>query len=508
MSWTAYYNSSLAVADALGARLRILSVALLPEYVTATVPADNFTASIPWSRASSTSVPSFSAFCFYYGVQNAEAYPEVPVGLIANPWGGVAIQVYMSPSALAACPAPTKKNFSSKTIATAEAIVAADRAVASMRNGASPTNGSCLYNSMMHPLLSIPIGLLLWLQGESNSVDPVGYECLQRAMVNDFRSSWAAVGAAPVLPFLFVQLACWPDGNGAVIANFRYAQSQLSREPRTGMAVSADLCDPAGAFHPIHPPWKAELARRAFLWADAEIYGNSSSPRAAPVVTQLYWDAWDASWGDFHWGTGAGSYVCGSGGTFTCGGVRLTFDRPVALRDFYMPPSAGATERVYGWAQGAASGFTISQGSAWVQPMALTGVSADGLTVQLNVTYIGPGQPQGAELQYAWSDYPAAMPLIELSSGLPVAPFNLTVARSPPRPTNGTCTFLANTDGASDGVAVPGGSQDACCAACWANVNCVAAAFSSAAPTECWLKYGAAQTPKVGTTLCVINDGR
>lgn len=460
VSWTAYYNASLANADALGARLRFLSVALLPEYVNATTPADNFTAAIPWSRASAASAPPFSAFCYYYGAQIAEAYPDLPVGLIVNAWGGVPIQVYMSPAALAACPAATAVNFA------AEAIAAADRAAVGARSGASPTAASCLYNSMMHPLLSIPISTLAWLHGEANSGSPVLYECLQRAMVNDFRASWASTGAAPTLPFLFAQLACWPDGNGAVLADFRYAQTQLSREPRTGMVVAADLCDPAGAFHPIHPPWKAELARRAFLWADAELYGNASSPRAAPVVTQLNWDAWDASWGDYHYGSGTGSYVCGSGGAFTCGGVRLTFDRPVALRNFYSPSPVGATERVYGFEQGAASGFTISQGAVWVQPLTLTGVSVDGLTVQLNVTYIGPGSPQGAELQYAWSDYPNAMPLIELSSGLPVGPFNLTVARFPPRPTNGTCTFLADTDGASGGVAVPGVSQDACCAAC------------------------------------------
>ena len=325
-------------------------------------------------------------------------------------------------------------------------------------------------------------------------------------MVNDLRASWAAAGAAPVLPFLFVQLACWPDGDDGVLASFRYVQAQLAREPRTGMAVAADLCDPAGAFHPIHPPWKAEVARRAFLWADAEVYGNAASPRAAPALTRLSWDAWDPSWGDFHYGAGSGSYVCGSGGAFTCGGVRLTFDRPVALRDFYAPPPAGATERVYGFAQGAASGFTISQGPAWAQPVALTGISADGLTVQLNVTYIGPGHPLGAELRYAFSDYPSAMPLIEAASGLPVAPFNATVARFPPRPANGSCTFLADTDGAADGVAVPGASQAECCAACWADQRCVAAAFASAAPTECWLKFGAAQAPKAGTTLCVIND--
>ena len=329
-------------------------------------------------------------------------------------------------------------------------------------------------------------------------------------MVNDLRAAWARAGAAAVLPFAFVQLACWPTGpaSPAMLAEFRYTQAQLALEPRTGMAVAADLCDPAGAFHPIHPPAKAALARRVWQWASAEVYGNASSPRAGPALQRLAWHAWDASWGDYHYGTGAGSYVCGSGGQFTCGGLQLTFDRPVTLSQFYAPlaPSPFSLP-TYGWALGAASGFTLASSGGWEQPVALTGLSPDGLTLQLNVTYIGPGQPLGAELRYAWSDYPSAMPLVEAGSGLPVAPFNASVARFPPRPSAGTCSFLADTDGASEGVAVPGSaSQEACCAACWADDRCLAAAFSASAPTACWLKFGAATSAKAGTTLCVIND--
>lgn len=31
-------------------------------------------------------------------------------------------------------------------------------------------------------------------------------------------------------------------------------------------------------------------------------------------------ESWDASWGDFHYGTGLGSYVCHAGSGFHCGG--------------------------------------------------------------------------------------------------------------------------------------------------------------------------------------------
>ena len=513
VSWSAFYEeATLAQADALGPRLRFLTVALLDAYTTATRPADNFTASIPWTRASRLSAGGASAACYNFGASAAAAHPDTPVGLLINPWGGVAIQVWMSPKALATCNSSAAPVVHSAATRHALHIVAAaERAATQRAPGAtgSPVIPSCLYNSMMAPLLSIPITALLWYQGESNSADPLGYECLQRAMVNDFRASWAAAGAASILPFAFVQLACWPTGApDNLISHFRYAQAVLAREPRTGMAVSADLCDPAGAFHPIHPPWKEEVARRLWLWADAEIYSNASSPRAGPVVTSLTYDAWDPSWGDFHYGTGTGSYVCESGGVFGCAGMRLTFDRPVALRQFYVPSPANTVNRVYGFAQGAATGFAVAANqslvASWSQPVTLTSVSADGLTVQLNLTYIGPGGSAiGGSLFYAWGDYPSAMPLVEASSGLPVAQFNVTIP-FPQRPTNGTCTTVADTDGAADGVLVPGDSAAACCAECWKDERCVQVAFDPSLP-NCWLKFGAGTRAKKGTTLCVLD---
>eukprot|EP01051_Picozoa_sp_SAG22_P009364 SAG22_NODE_775_length_7293_cov_2.039199_2_plen_275_part_00 len=81
----------------------IFSVANLPEYATTKTPQANLTASIPWSRASSTSAPGMSAFCYGFGAEAVQAHPEIPIGMQNNAWGGVAIQVYMSPAAMAQC---------------------------------------------------------------------------------------------------------------------------------------------------------------------------------------------------------------------------------------------------------------------------------------------------------------------------------------------------------------------------------------------------------------------
>lgn len=183
----------------------------------------------------------------------------------------------------------------------------------------------------------------------------------------------------------------------------------------------------------------------------------------------------------------------------------------MAVRSFFVPPAAGAMEGVYGFTTGGASGFVLAQNSsagAWAQPVTLTGVSADGLTVQLNITWINPASgaagPAGGSLYYAWGDYPQAMPLVDAVSGLPVAQFNISIP-TPARRTNGTCTARAGTDGTSGGFVVPGSSAEECCALCWADARCTAAAFDASAPTSCWMKYTDDSAPKAGTVLVVLD---
>lgn len=71
-------------------------------------------------------------------------------------------------------------------------------------------------------------------------------------MFADWRASLAAAGADPTLPILFVQLAAWPVADQPFLPIFRVAvESTLSALPRVGMAVAADISDPAGAIHPV-----------------------------------------------------------------------------------------------------------------------------------------------------------------------------------------------------------------------------------------------------------------
>ena len=251
--------------------------------------------------------------------------------------------------------------------------------------------------------------------------------CLQREMVKDWRASWARVGSSNTTPFVYVGLSAWPQDDEGLIPAFRFAAEQTTRDlPRVGMAVAADIADPASPNHPIHPIWKAELGRRLYLILDNLLYANASSPAWAPRPVAAIWDSWSASWGDFHHGM-TNPAVCH---VWHCGGVRVVFDRPVAFRAFYKPAPDPTTLRAYDWARGAESGFRAWSGenitTDWWQPLALSGMSEDGLTLHLNVTWLQPLPP--SVLRFGWNDYPLAFPLEGRDGfGLPVAPFKLNI---------------------------------------------------------------------------------
>ncbi len=115
----------------------------------------------------------------------------------------------------------------------------------------------------------------------------------------------------------------------------------------------------------------------------------------------------------------------------------MTFDQPIALRGFYnVQLPVTPAERIYGFVSGAASGMEVwKDGNAtaplgWFQPAAISGVLADGVTLQLNLTWIPPTSPPTpfpSILKYAFHDYPAAMPVMGVAGDLPAGPFNVTV---------------------------------------------------------------------------------
>jgi hypothetical protein len=120
-------------------------------------PLDNVVISIPWSGASNTSLPQFSATCWFSAKSVVDARTGadrgIPLGIISSCWGGTAIKAHASPAANDECSAL----YPGGNISAPGADCGLDHA---------PCSPSCLYNSMISPFFAGPLATsaILWFQ--------------------------------------------------------------------------------------------------------------------------------------------------------------------------------------------------------------------------------------------------------------------------------------------------------------------------------------------------------
>ena len=410
---------------------------------------------IGWSRASSRA-GEMSALCYYFGKQLVQADPSVPVGLMASTFSGTAIGPWMPAAAHATCSAglpPAEATSTEERVdpglgylggnwasegAEADEMTPPPPTACAPAGCGSVCGTSCLWNSQIVPLSSVPVAAFLWYQGESDSGTQCGFSDCETyysrcfpAMISAWRAEWHTLHPAMAsdTPFLFVQLSAWPNGDRGFIAQLREGQLSALGLNATGMAVAADLSDPSGMWHPVHPPWKQEVAARLHMEAKRLLHGNKSAALRRPKLLTVTVDEWNPGWKDFHFGYGSVGGICGNlasaCGRSPCFGVQLKFDMPLVLD--------GASE-ARRW-RGAPSGFELGDttGTQW-QPMTLLDIRGDGnATVQLNATFAPFAYANGtvilpdaapALIRYAWHDYPTMQVFSE--AGRPVAPFKVS----------------------------------------------------------------------------------
>ena len=128
---------------------------------------------------------------------------------------------------------------------------------------------SAIYNSMIHPLLKLPLAGVIWYQGESNAERAEQYQKLFPLLINDWRAKFGIKN----LPFYFVQLANYKvartEPGDSDWAELREAQYKTLSLPFTGMAVTTDI----GNAEDIHPKDKQDVGLRLALVALAKTYG-------------------------------------------------------------------------------------------------------------------------------------------------------------------------------------------------------------------------------------------
>ena len=126
------------------------------------------------------------------------------------------------------------------------------------------------YKGMIHPLTPFAIRGVLWYQGEANTGhagdNSLSYYEGMKQLIEGWRKAWGQE-----FPFYFVQIAAlrhYPEGALPLTWHSQVAALKL---PRTGMAVTTDLCD----INNIHGVNHQEVGRRLALWALAKDYGKN-----------------------------------------------------------------------------------------------------------------------------------------------------------------------------------------------------------------------------------------
>jgi len=186
----------------------------------------------------------FSAVCYFFGRETYKALGgSVPIGLVANPWGGTPVEAWSSPDALANCPS------------------------GGHTHGGAPHGDSVLYNAMVAPLLSMRLTGEVWYQGEDNAKYPEFYACRFRAMIQDYSNKFAL----PNMSFFFVELAAEWDN----YAEIRRSQKHALNLDRVEFATAIDLGynQPGRHCMGVHSPRKFEVGRRLSYAVQSVQYG-------------------------------------------------------------------------------------------------------------------------------------------------------------------------------------------------------------------------------------------
>ena len=199
---------------------------------------------LPWSVASASTIgygnwSATSAVCWFYGRYLADAL-NVPVGLVSSNWGGTIIQSWMDNATNAEC-----KASAARAPETLEAPLGfADPSFHASAEPNPNTGFGVLYNAMIYPFTVGPMAInsITWFQGESNNDIDGFYSCAQPAMIEQWRSAFAAPSAF----FGFVLLEPWISGfTRTHLAVFRDEQRAALKLPNVG--ASCVCCFGQGA---------------------------------------------------------------------------------------------------------------------------------------------------------------------------------------------------------------------------------------------------------------------
>ncbi|MET0634384.1 MAG: sialate O-acetylesterase [Chitinophagaceae bacterium] len=133
---------------------------------------------------------------------------------------------------------------------------------------------SLLYNGMIHPFHQLAVKGVIWYQGEANATRAYEYRKAMPLLINDWRLRFGNGS----MPFYYVQLASYNEGNGnsnagSTWAELRESQALTLNIPQTGMAITTDI----GESNDIHPRNKKDVGERLAALALKQTYGKNKT---------------------------------------------------------------------------------------------------------------------------------------------------------------------------------------------------------------------------------------
>jgi Carbohydrate esterase, sialic acid-specific acetylesterase/Carbohydrate binding module (family 35)/Bacterial Ig domain/Secretion system C-terminal sorting domain len=222
-------------------------------------PAEDVPAGSAWTAAVSSSVGNFTAVGYYFA-KYLQQDIGIPVGIINASKGGARIETFMS-----------------------DEMLGYDEQDITLANGEAERQPTVAYNTLIHPLLRVPLKGIIWYQAESNGdnmEDALSYGHLFKKLIVSYRDLWNLGD----IPFIWVQL---PNQGAAAVESapnawdawpkLREAQTKALVLPNTGEATTIDVGDVD-----IHPTKKEPVGQRLALVARKVAYGEDlvySGPR-------------------------------------------------------------------------------------------------------------------------------------------------------------------------------------------------------------------------------------
>lgn len=222
-----------------------------------------------WRKADCNSVADMSATAYFFA-REMNKMLDVPIGIVANPYGGSRVESWL--------PKATLEAFGTEDLSPA----AIDRRTAWERP-------YLMYNAMLNPLKGYTIKGFIWYQGCSNVGKHDEFVEHMTEMIRQWRSDFSDEAAA--LPFYMVEIAPYQyssDPESPYSALLRQAQHEVAATvANCGIIVTNDLVYDY-ELRNIHPCRKQPVGERLARLALNRDYGMASIFCQYPHALKAY----------------------------------------------------------------------------------------------------------------------------------------------------------------------------------------------------------------------------